>query len=266
MCTLIVIHRRVPGVPLVVAANRDEFYDRPAAAPAHLPHPAGGVILAPRDLRAGGTWLGLNQSSVLAALTNRPNPTPDSSLRSRGLLVLDALGFESASEAATAFESLKPDQYNPFNLLVADASDAFTVVCHGGRIRVEALEEGVHVVGNADPSDAEHPKTRRILDEARAVAELPGGQVLDGLGQLCRSHDCDRDASGPLGATCVHHDGYGTRSSILLQLCEDPERSEFHHADGAPCAHPYKDSTPLLQELSRSASYSGRGSIVRKAS
>jgi uncharacterized protein with NRDE domain len=276
MCTLIIIHRRIPGTPLVVAANRDEFYDRPATGPGFLDHPNGSTILAPRDLRAGGTWLGLNQNGVFSALTNRPNPnpTPDPDRRSRGLLVVDALGFADAAKAAGSFESLDPDLYNPFNLLVADASDAFTVVCGAGRVRVERLEAGVHVIGNADPNDREHPKTRRTLIAAEMaverLAERPGAQVLDGLGELCRSHDQsegdESDPLKPLGATCVHHEGYGTRSSILLKLCEDPKENELYHADGAPCAHPYEDSTPLLHELSRLASYDGEGSIARKAS
>jgi uncharacterized protein with NRDE domain len=274
MCTLIVIHRRIPGIPLVVAANRDEFYERPATGPDFLPHPNGSTILAPRDLRAGGTWLGLNQNGVFSALTNRPNPEPDPKRRSRGLLVVDALGFDNAAKAAASLETLDAESYNPFNLFVADASDAFAVVCSEGRVRVERLEAGVHVIGNADPNDLGHPKTRRTLIAAEEAVEKlvagPSGNVLDGLGELCRSHEQgegdESDPLKPLGATCVHHEGYGTRSSILLKLCEDPKQDEFHYADGAPCAHPYEDSTPLLHELSRRASYEGAGSLARKAS
>ena len=284
MCTLIVIHRRIHGAPLVVAANRDEFYDRPAEAPALMQLSDGSTILAPRDLRAGGTWLGLNQDGVFAAITNRPNPEPDSSRRSRGLLVLDALAFASAEKAATNFESLGSDLYNPFNLFVADRNDAFAVVhddskdAKNTKLTVNRLEPGVHVIGNADPNDLSHPKTCRTLEavesltaslagNAAGAADLPSSdRVLAGLGEICRSHDGTEGVAGPLGATCVHHEGYGTRSSILLQLSEDPQQDIFQYADGAPCTNPYENLTPLLHELSRVASYEGFGSLARKAS
>lgn len=266
MCTLIVMHRQVPGVPLVVAANRDEFLDRPATPPALWEHPNGSTILAPRDLRAGGTWLGLNSNDVFSALTNRPVQTPDPSRRSRGHLVLDALGYPTAGKAAAAFESLRADQYNPFNLLIADLKEAFTVVCNAGVVRVERLEPGVHVIGNAEPNDIDHPKTKRVRSAATQNS-IHREDVLSGLAELCRSHDGTNNDSaaetGPLGATCVHVEGYGTRSSILLRLSEDPKQNELLHADGAPCVHPYEDSTPLLHELSRMASYTGAGSTTK---
>ena len=70
MCTLIAIHRTVTGAPLVVAANRDEYLDRPAEGPSIHEKP-GGPVLAPRDVRAGGTWLGINPMGVFAGVTNR---------------------------------------------------------------------------------------------------------------------------------------------------------------------------------------------------
>jgi uncharacterized protein with NRDE domain len=75
MCTLIVLHRCVPGTPLVVAANRDEFLDRPAEGPALRMRSAGSIV-SPLDLEAGGTWLGLNEHGVFAGLTNL-RPTLD---------------------------------------------------------------------------------------------------------------------------------------------------------------------------------------------
>ncbi|MFT5441540.1 MAG: hypothetical protein ACI8W3_000581 [Myxococcota bacterium] len=292
MCTLIVIHQRLPGVPLVVAANRDEFYDRPAAGPAIWTHPDGNPILAPRDLLAGGTWLGLNQSGVFAALTNRPMETPDPTRRSRGLLVLDALGYATAAKAAAAFESLRADQHNTFNLFFADKRDAFVVVSHDGEIRVDRLAPGTHVIGNAEPNDPHHEKTQQIVRAAAGLDSCAGsGDVLDGLADVCRSHVGADGTTGPLGAPCVHLStedqskkedsrsqsqlpttkphpqfqdrGYGTRCSILLKHSDAPEESKFLYADGAPCAHPYVDSTPLLTELSQAASYTAEGPTTR---
>ena len=99
MCTLIALHRCFPEVPLAIAANRDEYLDRPAEGPA-VRHWCGAEVLAPRDARAGGTWLGINAQGVFSGLTNRPNPNPDPARRSRGLLVADLLAHPSAAAAA----------------------------------------------------------------------------------------------------------------------------------------------------------------------
>src|SRR5881409_2866861 len=101
VCTLAAFVRIFPAWPLVVAANRDEFLARPATAPQLLreeaPRAVGG-----RDLTAGGTWLGVAETGVVAGILNRRTSTPpDASYRSRGLLCLDLLGCATAGEAAT---------------------------------------------------------------------------------------------------------------------------------------------------------------------
>ena len=256
MCTLIALHRPHPRVPLVVAANRDEYLDRPAAGPALLEY-EGHRMLAPRDLRAGGTWLGLNEHGVFAALTNRPNPSPDASLRSRGLLVLDALREGSAARAAERLAGLPGRAYNPFNLFVADGERAFVAVYQGAP-RVTELAPGAHLIGNADPDDRSVAKVSRLLEAAESVVAGPQEWWLQGLGAVCRGHE----GGSPLGAACVHHGGYGTRSSTLLRIDEDPARSELQFADGPPCTADYRDLTPLLNELPRTGAGNPRGAQV----
>ena len=73
MCTLIVFHHCFADAEFVIAANRDEYLDRPAEPPA-LRFWHGRSVLAPRDVRAGGTWLGTNDAGVFAGITNRPTP------------------------------------------------------------------------------------------------------------------------------------------------------------------------------------------------
>jgi len=244
MCTLIALHRCIPGAPLVVAANRDEYLDRPAQGPAVRPGPAGPVA-APLDLRAGGTWYGVNARGAFAGVTNRPTARPDPARRSRGLLVLDALAYGKAAEAADALSRLPAGAYNPFNLLLADAEDVFTLVYEDAP-RVVALEPGVHVVGNVDPDDRDVPKVDRLLRRAERAAREQPGDVLDALADVCRGHD---GGNGPLSDTCIHAGGYGTRSSTLLWLGEPATRSEWRFADGPPCTTAYDDVSHLLHEL-----------------
>lgn len=258
MCTLIALHRSGPGLRLVVAANRDEYLDRPAEPPA-LRSSACGPLVAPRDVRAGGSWLAVNRSGLFAALTNRATQTPDPRRRSRGLLVLDALGFPSARAAAAALLRLPARAYNPFNLLVADAQDAYAVVYDAGPRRLR-LAPGVHVLGNADPNARAVPKLDRMLGRAEAAAQAAPDRVLDELATICRDHAGD----GPLGAACVHAGRYGTRSSTLLRL--GAAGPVLLHAEGPPCSTAYQDFTPLLLELDRSRESGPGGPVARKAS
>ncbi len=87
MCVLALFLDEIPGHPLVVAANRDESPRRPSAPPGRLE--AG--IWGGKDLRAGGTWLGINRQGLFVAITNRERPARDPSMASRGSLVLEAL-------------------------------------------------------------------------------------------------------------------------------------------------------------------------------
>ncbi len=264
MCTLIALFRCVEGSPIVIAANRDEYFDRPAEPPRVEWTSNGRRVAAPRDLRAGGTWLGVNDAGVFVGLTNRPTSSPDPARRSRGHLVADALRASSAGEVAAQFSALSPGLFNPFNVLVADASEAHTIV-YDERPRVRPLSPGVHVIGNADPDDRRVPKIARLLDEAHAAAVEP--DVLAALGDLCRGHRSNPsqigDSRGSLDDTCIHLRGYGTRSSTLLRLADSPDESEWRWADGPPCSTSYTNITDLLRNLGRGAHGDGEASEAR---
>jgi uncharacterized protein with NRDE domain len=245
MCTLIVLHRCEEEAPLLAAANRDEYLDRPSSGLA-LRRAGGRLAVAPHDLRAGGAWLGVNEAGVFAGLTNRP-ATRDESRRSRGGLVMEALACGSALEAARRLEQVSAAAYNPFNCLVADGREAFVAV-YEDKPAVAALRPGVHVIGNADPDDRRNLKVARLLERAEAAAEHAPEDRLAALASICRSHE---GSGGPLGSPCVHAGSYGTRSSTLLRLARDPARSVLRHADGPPCETAHEDQTELLRELHR---------------
>ncbi len=260
MCTLVALHRCAPDAPLWVAANRDEYLDRPAEGPALRAGPQGPIV-APLDLRAGGTWWGINPMGVFAAVTNRPTAQLDATRRSRGRLVVDLLAAGSARQAAEHAGALGRGLYNPCNLFLADARDAFAVVYEDTPVLL-ALAPGVHVIGNADPDDRSVAKIRRTMARAERVAAGPAHAVRDGLAELCRTHGDDADSTGD---TCVHRGGYGTRSSTLLRLGSGHD-DLLEHADGPPCTGSYGDFTPLLAELGRTASAGSGEMATRKAS
>ncbi len=261
MCTLVVLHRAIPGVPLLVAANRDEFFARRAEGPALRRTPGGVALVAPRDARCGGTWLGVSARGVFAGLTNVAGAEPDPGRRSRGLLVLEMLEAGSAREAAEQASSLASGDYNPWNLVVGDRSEAYAVSWRG-EPRRRRLGPGAHVVGNA-PLDA--PPTRklaRLHAQAQRLSERPLPDALAGLAELCRGHE----SGDPLGSACVHTELYGTRSSALLALADREGESAFRFAEGPPCQQEYRVFTPLLHELARGARPVEGESAARKVS
>ncbi|PIY30278.1 MAG: hypothetical protein COZ09_00550, partial [Comamonadaceae bacterium CG_4_10_14_3_um_filter_60_42] len=132
--------------PLLLIANRDEYYARPTL-PLHWWHDA--PILAGRDLQAGGTWLGISRTGRLAALTNHRDPA---SVRvdapSRGALVSAFLQTElSASDYLTELASRAAD-YNPFNLLVFDGTRLMGL--ESRHAKVITMQPGIGAVSNAD--------------------------------------------------------------------------------------------------------------------
>jgi uncharacterized protein with NRDE domain len=260
MCTLIALHRCLPAVPLAVAANRDEYLDRPAEGPA-LRRFGGRDVVAPLDLRAGGTWLGLNDAGLFAGITNRPTAQPDPARRSRGLLVADVLAEGSAADAARRLSELAADAYNPFNLFVADGRDAFVAV-YDGKPQVRRLAPGAHVIGNHDPDDRTIGKVARLLDEVAGLAGASPEAALSGLVATCRSHE---GPVSPLEKTCIHAGGYGTRSSTILLRGEGGAADALRFAPGPPCENAYIDCTPLLRRLGTPAP-AATGAIARSPS
>jgi Transport and Golgi organisation 2 len=132
MCTVVLLRRPKAPWPLLLAANRDELSSRPWRPPArHWPDRPD--VVAGLDVQAGGSWLGVNDDGVVAAVLNRVGTLgPATGKRSRGELVLEALDHADAAAAAAALVDLDPDAYRPFNLVVADARDAFWLRHVGG--------------------------------------------------------------------------------------------------------------------------------------
>ncbi len=125
MCTLVILRRPDHAWPVVIGANRDEMIGRPAQPPARH-WPDRPEVVAGLDQLAGGSWLGVNDWGVAAAILNRHGSLgPAPGQRSRGELVLEALDHADAVAAAEALTHLDPAAYRTFNLIVADNRDAF---------------------------------------------------------------------------------------------------------------------------------------------
>ncbi len=237
MCSLIILRRPDhPRWPVLLAANRDELATRQTAAPdrhwADRPE-----VLAGLDLEAGGSWLGINDDGVTAAVLNRHGTLgPEAGKRSRGELVLEALDHADAEAAATALAHLDPDAYRPFNMLVADATEAYWIRHAGdGMVRSVALEAGVAMLTSRELNDAEAPRIRRYLPLFRA-AEAPAPERQDWSSWQLVLASRATETGDPRDAMCIRTDGaYGTVSSSLIALPSiSTDQAIWLYASGPP--------------------------------
>lgn len=223
MCTLAVAWQVFSETPVVVAANRDESLGRPSTPPRGYEW-SGRRVLAPRDEEAKGTWMGVNDAGVFVGITNRWVDLEGE--RSRGRLVRDCLGASTATAARDHVrDALATHQYAGFNLVLADATDAFLLEWNG-RLTETALEPGVHVVVN-DPTEQEE-KAQFVADALTGATGVD--DFLDRARRVLADHTHD---------VCVHDDegNYGTRSSSLVTVGDDVT---WWFADGPPGETPYE--------------------------
>lgn len=244
MCTLAIYFQHTPALPLVVAANRDEFYARPTSEPRVIAHDPW--VVAGQDLEAGGTWLGLNEHSMVVGLLNRRRPDgPDPARRSRGLLCLQALQTSSPGEALDFVRSHDPAAHNWFNLLIADAHEAWVVSNAADRLTVTALSPGLHLLTNLDLNDPTCPRIAKSfrLFEALPVDELASDlpRLLESLRQILSDHEVPLDPrwEGIGNTLCIHSPQYGTRSSSVLVHLPGERQMRYWHASGPPCRTQY---------------------------
>jgi uncharacterized protein with NRDE domain len=191
MCTVIVLAGTSPSHPLVVAANRDELYARPTAGP----RVEGRTIVSGVDLVSGGTWMGATAGGLIVAVTNqRTGRPPDPTRKSRGALVTACLAAGTREAALALALALDPADYNPFNLVLADAAGVDVIYAEGGHV---VRPPGVTVVTN------DHTEWAGPVE----VAAQPWPRLATSLAAIL--------AEPPI---CRHSPSYGTRSATIAAV------------------------------------------------
>jgi uncharacterized protein with NRDE domain len=230
MCLLVLAWQTHPRYRLVVAANRDEFHERPAAPLA--PWPPGGELLAGKDLRAGGAWLALDRARRFGVVTNfRELQRPRAGAPSRGNLIPHFLtGTSGPGEFFAGLERQAPG-YSGFNLLLAD-NDSLWYGSNRAAPFARALLPGVYGLSN-ELLDTPWPKLLRVRRGFEAWLAEPAAQSVTPLFELLhdrtqsagdvRLHESGlpRELERVLSAPFVVHPSYGTRCSTVLLLQND---------------------------------------------
>jgi hypothetical protein len=245
MCTLAILRRPEHDWPVIIGANRDEMIDRPALPPGRHWRDRAEVV-AGRDLLAGGSWLGVNDWGVAAAVLNRHGSLgPAAGLRSRGELVLEALDHADAVAAASALADLDPLAYRSFNLIVADNRDAFWLRhAETGRVEVRPIKAGLSLIAAGEIDDLRPP--RLALAKPRFRAAPPPDPDRD---DWTAWQDILGDDSVPPGAPAeaalrfATERGYGTVSSAIIALpaiASSERRPIFRFAGWQPEPTPWR--------------------------
>lgn len=248
MCTLILANQVFTEFPIVVAANRDELLDRPSEPPMVRAESGFLLVLSPRDLQRGGTWIGVNEHGVFCGLTNRYAVKSKPGKSSRGALVFEVLKFSSAREAANQYiDKLQGTEFNGFFAVVADAEEALFFHGDGNKIVLRPLPSGLFVITNHGVGfDTTGPKRVANVINAWEQANLKKQEPLpNNLSALLDLHDEWRYG------TCINEpeNNYGTKSSAIVRLTAD--KWEYWHRERTRESHICKQEFKQIENYLR---------------
>jgi uncharacterized protein with NRDE domain len=227
MCLILFAYKVHPKYKLMVAANRDEFYQRPTA-PVHFWEDDSG-ILAGRDLEKMGTWMGVTKSGRFAALTNYRNPREvTEGKRSRGELVANALLYKGDIKGYMECLVKNNDWYPGYNLLAGDG-DGLYYYSNMGKELI-AITPGIYGVSN-HLLDTEWPKVQAGKEGLAAILNSNQEDYVEPLLTLLQKADQAPDEKLPqtgvslelermLSPMFIKSEGYGTRSSTVMLMSE----------------------------------------------
>jgi uncharacterized protein with NRDE domain len=275
MCLIAFAIGTDPDRPLLLAANRDEFFDRPTEHLHRWALPDGTGVVAGRDLRDGGTWLGMSEAGRVAMLTNVRSANPGPGRRSRGELPTRWLQRDMVWD--TLFTSLDAADYGGFNLVVGDLASGFWAWVsnrdpalphaeHTHGLHHRRLSPGLYGLSNA-ALDTPWPKTLRLkqaLNEAVAAGPDAQSPLVAALAERDTTTpaqlpdtgvpaEMERALSSPF--VDMADRGYGTRSSLLLDVVRDgrgfsADFTEWTHAPPSAGPHRWTDAEPRRMRLS----------------
>lgn len=230
MCLIVFAWQVVPGMPLLAAANRDEFYARPAA-PADWWSDQPQVY-AGRDLQGGGTWMGITRHGRFAAITNVRAPDDiRADAPSRGKLVADYLSGQSSPEQYVEQVAELAHRFNGFNLLVGNAEKMlwFSNAGKEDARNCKPLAPGIYGLSNG-LLDSPWPKVVRSKAQFGSLLcqGAPEEAYFDMLSDTTRATDCRLPRTGVsiewervLSSVCIESPEYGTRASTVVRIYAD---------------------------------------------
>ena len=239
MCLIVFAWRPEHSQPLILAANRDEFYARPTLPLAQWEHYPD--VYAGRDLEAGGTWLGINANARFAALTNIRDPERPSGMRSRGELVADFLTGAMPIERYLGEVAEHSRAYGGFNLLLGDGQALYYM--NAAQAAPRRLAPGIYGISNA-ALDTPWPKLLKAKAAlADALSEPSPETLIESLFECLADAQAADDTQLPntgvspvmeklLSSVFIASAEYGTRASTVLIVNADGSRRLIERSFG----------------------------------
>lgn len=237
MCILFIAVNQHKDYPLIIAANRDEFYERPTDTSRFWSsHPN---LLAGKDLQAGGTWMGITRQGRLSALTNVRDPQRiDPDAISRGALVTDYLVGQMDNSTYLSTLQQTKTQYNGYNLLFGDWHDMWVYNNHLDE--THQLQTGVYGLSNAN-LNSPWPKINRGVTNLEDYCHQHGPLDMDHFFDLLTDDTQAADHLLPqtgvpiewerkLSSIFIQTEGYGTRSSTILAIDNQDKVTWLEHS------------------------------------
>jgi uncharacterized protein with NRDE domain len=227
MCLLLAACEQHRDFRLIVAANRDEFYARPAL-PADF-WPDNDMILGGRDLQGSGTWLAVNKRGAFAAITNVRTSMSVAAPRSRGLIISDYLTSPSTAGQFVSELNERRAEYQGFNVFASDAESAAWCSNYTGEYKT--LTPGVYGLSN-HLLDTPWPKVNRIKADFKAAESLSKADLITSLFSTLQNEESAPDKDLPntgvsieyervLSPIFISGDTYGTRCSTVILISND---------------------------------------------
>lgn len=228
MCLIVFAWKQSADTPLLLAANRDEFYARPALAAAwweEAPH-----VYAGKDLEAGGTWMGINKQGRFAAVTNiRNGEAKKIGAPSRGKIVADFLCDNISPSSYLQTLTAEAKDYAGFNLILGDANDIYWF-SNAEQLTAQRLQPGVYGLSNAS-LDTPWPKVLKAKTQFEKLIQKSSSDqdYFEMLADTTQAPEHLLPQTGVslewerlLSSIHIHSNDYGTRVSSLIK----------YHADG----------------------------------
>jgi uncharacterized protein with NRDE domain len=242
MCLLLFAYKQHPVYKLIVASNRDEFFQRPTA-PLHFweDYP---MVLAGRDLEKRGTWMGVTKTGCFAALTNFRDPSENvTGKKSRGELVTNALTYRGNIQDYMEELGKNKERYPGYNLLAGDQNELFYYSNKGDVLT--RVEPGIHGLSN-HLLDTEWPKV--VKGKQGLSKAIEHENMVDRLFELLQDTDQPMDDLLPstgvsleweriLSPLFIKSKNYGTRSSTILLMSD----KAIHYIERVYTSHDFQE-------------------------
>ena len=246
MCTSVILFRKNSNWPLILATNRDEYFNRKSLPPGrhwkNQPDIIGGL-----DKLAGGTWCAVNESGLVACIHNRTLGVKSFSNKSRGEIIIKILKGKNINEAKKIIESLDFSAYNGFNLIFGNNESAYWLKHSDpkSKLSMKNIHEGISVMTNCDLNDARDKKTKYYKKEFDNIPYPdPNSQNWSYWETLLKSDKIEKQTK-PEESICFNIDNnFGTVSSAIICLKNEKKKNGsiiYRYTEGPPNINIYKN-------------------------